>query len=534
MKKTKDRIKDGIFLFVYILMAVMFVPVFLCVIFAGNNMNYSDGLKLATLLPNWVLFLAAFIGMGAVCFLLWLERDHTLSLKGNRIANMVFVILFVCLYFVNVRITREIAFQLPWDIMVVRSLALEAAGGEKIGYFYYLSIYSNNIPIVYILGKLCKIAQKMAGYPYVADFIWMQVNCALFSIGGCFSCLLVKKLTRRIVPSALAFILYLALLASSPWKMAPYTDTYGMVFPVMCIYFYVSYRNSKKTAGKYLYLTLSLAAGMLGGFVKPSIYLVVIAVVAVEVVRAAAGNRKERIFLGAEILLILLFAFAQKEYKSYIIDEIGLDFNEELEADWQHYFMMGLNEENTGAYNSADAAVFGEFQFSKADRQAACIERAAARLKERGLWGTIWFWLRKMTMVFNDGSFGWECEVWANDYYHDLSGNSAFTALMRDIFWPDSRYTGRYNTFCQLIWIFCMAGFMGIGFCKREEREQYVILAVAFLGIFLYQMFFEARARYLFVFSPLLLAVSVCGMSQYCSRVNAFLIKFMKGKPSPE
>lgn len=520
------RIKDRIFLFLYVLMAAVFVPVFLCVILVGNNMDYYVGLKIATLLPNWVLFLIASIGVGVIFFMFWMEREKTFSLKGNWIANIVFALLFVGLYFINVRITREIAFKLPWDIMVVRGMALDFAKGKDIGYFYYLSMYSNNIPIVYILGKLCKRAREMANYPYVAEFIWMQVNCVWFSIGGYFSCMLVKKLTRRLAPTAFTFLLYLALVGISPWKMAPYTDTYGMVFPVVCVYFYICFRDSKATAAKYLYLILSLSSGMLGGLIKPSIYLVVIAVMAVEVVCTFTRKRREWIFLGIEILLVIFLLLAQREYKNYMIHEIGLDFNGEIEADWRHYFRMGLNEENTGSYNSGDTTIFGEFQFSKADRQKACIERAVARLKERGFFGTVWFWMRKMTMTFNDGSFGWECEVWIDNYYQDLSSNSAFTLLMRDIFWTNSRYTGRFNTFCQLTWIFCMIGFPGICLCKREERDRHIIFPVVFLGIFLYQVLFEARARYLFSFLPLLVAISVCGMRQYYSCGRAFLTRY--------
>lgn len=522
-----EKIKDRIFLLVNILMTALFVPVFFCVIFVGNDMEYYEGLKLAVLLPNWVLFLIVSLGMGAVCFLFWMGKNR-LSSKGNRTANLIFAVLFFILYFVNVRITREIAFKLPWDIMVVRNVACDFARGKNLGYFYYLSMYSNNIPIVYILGKLFKRAQEMADYPYIAEFIWMQVNCIWFSIGGYFSCLLVKKWTHRIGSAVLTFLLYLALVGISPWKMAPYTDTYGMVFPVVCIYFYLCFRDSKSSAVRYLYLTLSLLTGMLGGFIKPSMYLVVIAVAVVELVRIPAEDRKEWIYFLVGILLVIFLTVGQKECKNNIINEIGLDFNEEIEADWRHYFRMGLNEENTGSYHSADTTIFGEFQTSKSDRQRACIEGAMARLKERGVLGTIWFWMRKMTMTFNDGTFGWECEVWIDDYYPDLATDSSFTQLMRDIFWTNSRYTGRYNTFCQLAWIFCMTGFPGICLCRREKRAKYAIFPVVFLGIFLYQMLFEARARYLFAFLPLLIAVSVCGMWQYYSCAKASVMRYRR------
>lgn len=84
-----EKIKDRIFLCVNILVAVLFVPVFCCVIFVGNNMEYYEGLKLATLLPNRVLFLIASLGIGAACFLFWMEKNR-LSSRGNRITNLVF------------------------------------------------------------------------------------------------------------------------------------------------------------------------------------------------------------------------------------------------------------------------------------------------------------------------------------------------------------------------------------------------------------------------------------------------------------
>lgn len=509
------KIRKRLFLLANCILAVVFLPVLACVTVAGNRMNYHEDLKLATLLPNWFLFLVACAGLGVICFLFWWEKERSLSLKEEMLADTVLAILFAGLFFLNVRVVKEIAFMVPWDVMVVSVSAREIAQGHKLGYFYYLSLYSNNIPITYILTKLYRKAMEIADYPYVRDFIWMQVNCAWISIGGYFSCLTVKKLTGRLMPVAVTFLLYLALAGMSPWKMVPYTDTYGMIFPIISIYFYICFRSGGKRGLKYVYLFLSLAAGMLGGFVKPSIYIIVIAILGVEAVRFFTGGLKEWRYVCFEILLVIVMMLGLRAYRGYIIEEIGLEFNEEIEADWKCYFRMGLNEENTGSYYSEDTVIFGQYDTDKAERQRVCMEEAAERLRERGILGTIWFWIRKMTMTFNDGSFGWECEVWIHDYYPDLAGNDSFTLLLRDIFWPNSRYTGRYNTFCQLAWIFCLLGFPGICLCRREELEKNIILSVSFLGLFFYQMLFEARARYLFSFLPLLIAISICGMRQY-------------------
>ena len=51
----------------------------------------------------------------------------------------------------------------------------------------------------------------------------------------------------------------------TPWKIAPYTDIYGIAFPVMCVYFYLCYREEKKSEKKCLLAALSMFGGMWGG-----------------------------------------------------------------------------------------------------------------------------------------------------------------------------------------------------------------------------------------------------------------------------
>ena len=220
MKKLSDRF----FLLIYILMAVLFLPVLACVLFVGRNMDYFAAMKLATLLPNLVLLIIALAGAALwLALFRWLKPELTPG--RNLIVNGVLAVLFVLLFFINIRITKEIAFGLPWDIMVVRGYARSIANGP-LGYEYYYSMYPNNIPITYILVRLCRWVKEMGNYPYIDEFIWLQGNCALISASGFFSCLTVKRLTGSVAATALSFLVYLALAGVAPWKIAPYTDTY--------------------------------------------------------------------------------------------------------------------------------------------------------------------------------------------------------------------------------------------------------------------------------------------------------------------
>lgn len=507
-----------------ILLLVVFLPVLCCVCFIGNNMHYYSGMKLRTLVPNQLLLVIALAGLAGTLFLLLRKADVFVTGKYNRWINLILLILFAGLYFVNIILAKEIAFELPWDIMVVRSYAKVVAVKEELGYVTYLSMYSNNIPISYILGKLYEIAEKAEGYPYISDFIWLQVNCALVSVGGYFTCLTVKKLTDQIMPVVVTFFLYLVLAGISPWKIAPYTDMYGIVFPVMCAYFYICYQKETRNVLKYLYSALAIFSVVIGGMIKPSVYILLIAIIIMEIFELLTDFKRYWKIILAEGVLIAGLLLGVKSFQSYMIEEMGLDFNPEVEASWQNYFYMGLNEDTTGGYNGEDAAIFGEFQTDKSVRNEAALERASERLKERGVLGTIYFWLRKMVMTFNDGTFGWGTEVWMEDYYpEDIASFTGLTQWLRERFWPDGEDQQQYYTLCQLVWLFCILGIPGICLYRKEEGAEYDILILSFLGIFFYQMLFEARARYLLVFLPLLIAVSGCGMWQYAGYVKAFI-----------
>ncbi|MCM1191512.1 MAG: hypothetical protein NC123_07360 [Butyrivibrio sp.] len=504
---------------VYLLLLIVFMPVLGAIIFVGNKMDYYEGLKLPTLLPNLILALIALAGMGICGYLIRICRKAELTFRKNLIADGIFAVLFVLLYFINVRVAREVVFELPWDIMIVRGTAYQIAHKEALGYFPYLSIYPNNIPISYILGRIFRSAEQMGKTFYETEFVWIQVNCMLISLGGFFSCLLVKKITKKLMPAIITFFLYLVLAGMSMWKIAPYTDIYSIVFPVMCIYFYFCYRDADKIRQKCLFILLTFAAAGAGGFIKPSIYLLFIAVLGSEFIRLISEKGKNWIFLLGGALLAVALLFAAKVYTNHIIEEIGLEYNEELEASWHHYFYMGLNERTTGGYNTDDTTLFGEFQTSKKERREAQLERAFGRMKERGVWGSLYFWFRKLVMTFNDGRFGWTGEVWVDKYFPaNFASNTPLTEWLRSIYWNGAN-TGRYNTLCQLAWIFCLLCIPGI--CLGHD-ERTVILAVSFLGLFFYQMLLEARARYLLAFLPLLIATAVCGLWRYVTWAEGF------------
>ena len=500
------------------ILAVVFGPVLFCVVFIGNGMNYNQGLKLPVLCPGILLSLAAaVIGIAAI-FLLCICRKYEIDQKKGILTTGILTVFTCGVYFLSFRIAREIAFKVGWDVGVVRAEAREIALYISKGYDVYFSIYTNNLPISYVLGKLFRHAIDSEKYYITPEVLWIQVNCALMAAGILFACLIIKRLTRNIMAVIITFCAGLVLIGFSGWIMVPYTDTYGQVFPIASLYFYLLYRQeSAKKIRKILYLVFAMLLCGMGGFLKPNLYVVLIAFGLMETVTFLADIKGGWKYYVLFVALGAVLLVSSQWCKNYIVEDIGLERNKSLEAGPADYFYMGLNEEKTGSYNSDDAAIFGEFQSAtRWERQVAAFGRGLDRMAQKGVAGTLYFWLRKMVMTFNDGTFGFKGgEVWLAEYYDPvIESQTDFTGKLRSVYWAETANEYKYNTVVQIIWIFCLLGVPGM--CLEiQGQEEEAIVKIIFLGIFFYQMFFEARARYLFAFLPVILVFCVMGYMRY-------------------
>ena len=514
-KGTKDKnLISGIIKYIFV---ILFVPVFICVIMLGTKMDYNEGLKLVTKYDNKLAVIIAVIGIFVVAFLAKKAGKIKLDAKTEGIADCVIAALTFILYRIELLIARETAFKLPWDIGVVRGTANTFARGEALGSDVYISVYHNNISIAYILGRLLKRAQEK-GYQGDPEFYWVEIGCLLMALSVFFGTLLIKRITKNLAITAAGFLTLFVLVGLSGWMFATYTDSYGILFPVAAVYFYITYRQSDKPYIKIPAILLSCLLGAVGYFVKPSIFIVLIAMAACEILGLIRKPRSSAVYFAVFMISLCAVVVGASKYKEKASDELGFDRIENLAAGVMDYFYMGQNEKTTGSYSNEDVTVFGEFQFEeKSVREKACFERAINRIKEKGIVGAPYFWLKKMVMTFNDGTFGWRGEVWiANEYWPPVCSDTKRTRLLRDIWRIDGFHELKFNTLMQQVWIFVLTGLFVYPFIERKkdgESETWEFLTVLFIGVFLYQVLLEARARYLFVFLPVIIAMAMSGIS---------------------
>ena len=79
-------------------------------------------------------------------------------------------------YMININISKCIAFYGGWDCGMVANSARWIFEGGELGYDDYYTIYSNNIPITWLLYKLYCFSSGMKAYPYNPELYGSSSN----------------------------------------------------------------------------------------------------------------------------------------------------------------------------------------------------------------------------------------------------------------------------------------------------------------------------------------------------------------------
>lgn len=526
MITKKNSISFGIFAGIFLL---IFLPTLLCIAIWGNGMDYNLATKLICSYGNKRILVYSVILLLFIGVFLHLTRNITFTKRTSLFTNIGLGILFTILFVANIKICECINISQGWDVSCVMGTAYELNKGIPIGDDSYYSVYANNVPIAFILYKLFHFADGLDNFKYVNDFMWVIVICLMVSVAGYITCITVKKLTDSFSLTVVTALIYFVVMLLTPWKTVAYTDMFSILFPVLSLNMYVWYRLAEKKWLKYLLWFLCFLAGFIGSLIKPTVMVVLITIVICESIKIL-GNFKSNwkeilIQIGLAGMTVLLYFGCQ----SHIYKTTGYTPNEEVSLTALHYLMMGLNEDSTGSFSSDDLAFSCSFA-TREERTPAQIERIGERLEEKGFFGYLGFAVKKMVMTFNDGTFGWGREGAYNYSYPIYSDNEKFAESVRNYFYPLGERNSSFNTHSQTVWFLIVFSLPGICFVAKAEKEKYMPILLSLLGVILYLILFEARARYLICFLPVIIMAAVIGMWQYCRMVLRVLakIKFKK------
>ena len=299
-----------------------------------------------------------------------------------------------------------------------------------------------------------------------------------------------------------------------------YSDTLGILFPVLMIYIFIRPAEGKwKNAIKYFAIFLLASFGY---YIKPQVLITIIAIFIIQMCYGILKGKKE-IFVNLLLILGMVLCFiVVGRYLDAVHEKEGFVLDDGARFGMTHYFMMGLNEERNGVWAEEDVFTSSSCQ-SVEERRNVNIEISLQRLKDLGIFGYAKHLSKKILCTFNDGTFAWMQEGgFFNTIFNEP--NTQASSFLRSFYYNDGQNLQKFMTFEQQVWIFVLFMVLLAALWHRDvvNARNSSIIMLCIIGITIFELLFEVRARYLLVFSPVFCIVAIIGVQEIWQKVNTF------------
>lgn len=449
------------------------------------------------ILPNIASLLISLI-IGVI--ILFLFKKYSIKEKHFRI---IVAISFLVLFLVQVLILYFTFFKTGWDARLVNELADQVVNQGTFttaGSNPYLTRSSNNILIVSILALIKSL-------PFIGDnyLTILVINALLVNISGVLTCLTIKKLVSRKAGIVSIFIIA-PLLLLSPWIIIPYSDTLTIAIPILLFFIYISTK-------KWWKYGLIVFFGLIGYFIKPTTTVMLIAILLIDFLSFRWHKPKinqtfwlRSLAIVNGVLLAFLIKYTSFSYINYH------QVKDVTQTNIIHYLAMGQNDETCGQFSQLD---YDEISYgTEFEMQKFCDRITNRPLEKQGI-----FFIKKLLINYDDGTFAWGNE--GSFYYEVPERTNPVSKIITSFIYNDGEHNNWFSQLEQSIWLFVLFGCFFIA--KKHPSREESILELSLIGLFLFVMVFEARARYLFCFAPIFV---VCATLGYQNLKAKLLAKF--------
>lgn len=464
-----------------------------------QSFTYSNGVLL--LIGVGLSIVVSFV-LGKSKTLLRLERLE------NKMKYLLIIYFLVLMY-----ISYNIIFQPGWDAGVIVGASRKMVDGElSANYNNYYSLHPNNLlitciyAVVFKLNCVCGVFDGENEIMALVSFLCLIQTVTAY---------LVFYILREVLTSRYAvwvtWAVYLIFMGAVPWVLVPYTDAAGVIIPVAIFALYLK-QKKKEQITNWIWIGCLIFVGY---YIKPQTIIIGIAIVLIEVIKAFSRNKKENLMLKKIFICMIAVVLCRNIYQNLVIPNTGFELDEELELGAEHMLMMGQNLESNGVYSEGDVA-FSMSIKTKQERKEANKEKAKERIQIMLKEGTFLSHLQKKALVnFNDGTFAWGKE--GGFIKTEYAGRNQFVSpFLKKVIYPSGEYRKLVSTFKQIMWLTILFFCIGVVLLVKSDsskKEEVVIMSLATIGVFLFVMIFEARARYLYTYVPFLVILASIG---YC------------------
>ena len=216
----------------------------------------------------------------------------------------------------------------------------------------------------------------------------------------------------------------------------------------------------------------------------------------------------EKIKRLACYMLVFLIMLKACDFQANILH---LETDQEKSFGVAHYLMLGMNPDTRGIWSADDYNLSTSYTNAK-ERNTANIEKIEERLSDYGVKGYLELLRDKTLITYGDGTFAWGAEgsFWKQIF---TEPHTKIASFARRFYYPVGENQQLWKDYSQLVWtgILFFALFSVLAL-KSANRNEIAVLQLAMIGLFLFEMLFEARARYLYTCVPIYIILSVIGV----------------------
>lgn len=497
---------------VFVMLAMMMSSILILDLFF-QNLEYFG--RRVFLLPNCVLLLLGLMIFAAFAKLFLGKKSKVVLQINNQYQSnyQASILLFVLLFYISL----NIYFSTDWDAGYVLNNARNVVDGSGIDDTYF-SMYPNQQLLLFVESILIRINRNFGVIDSPDGLLCIiGVQCMLVAITGNVLYKILLDYSNSAPLSWFGWGLFCFLVALSGWITIPYTDELALIFPTLILRCYQLKEKYKKQP---LFWWLLIALLSYWGYkMKPTVIILLVAIVGTEIVYELSEMSIELFFRGVKTAVSIILCFLLSSWLfTAAINSTGIRINREMDVGILHMIMMGLNDEHDGIWNADDVELSFRIKI-KDERKRAQIDRIKNRLEDYGFAGMIVHTVKKTLVNFNDGSFAWGAEGRFYDEVFD-NKNSFVSPLLKGIFYNDGEYYQLTSSIEQLLWItvifFCC-------FCVfLEKNKMLTAAALSLIGIVLFVSMFEARARYVLIYVPIFIVLAMLNLNELYYRIRVW------------
>lgn len=410
----------------------------------------------------------------------------------------------------------QIYFKTGWDCGKLVQMAQEVAYKyADIGDDTYFSMYPNNVLIVAIFAFILRTTQFL-GF-HTDYFPLIMVGCILVNLSGFFMADCIRTLTGKRWLTLCAWGLFMLLSGFSPWISIPYSDTYSIFFPICLVWLYIH----KSERNKYMTWFFIGFLGMIGGLIKPTVLLTLLVITGMEFLHFLFGIKEK----GVKQFFVKLILFSVTItvsvglalcFNGYAKHKLGCNLDENKKFTPLHYLMMGLNQTTGGTYDQWDVN-YSASAATVEERNQNALSAISNRLATMGPIGVVIHTVKKTLSNFNDGIFSWGNE---GEFYWNISEkNTPLATILRSFYYEWGENYDLFQLMGQTMWLFTLCMIACLILRPNQQiagySSVYAVITLSLIAICMFVTVFEARARYLYLYSPLFVMCASLGFNRF-------------------